>query len=347
MLYQEVDSARIDEAEEANWQMPFSRHSTPWGDEAHMKSINDLSQVPVEDAVGLYMRQMSEERLLAPEEEFHLARTIEVGRSAAINLSEDGLYGAGRVRLTALQQAGQAARTRLIRANTRLVVSIAKKYRGHGLQFLDLIQEGNIGLITAVDRFDYRRGNRFSTYAAWWIRHAMQRAVASHSRSIRLPVHLVGYVYKLYRAAHELSQAKGREPTVEEIADHIGLSLVRIRWLLEISRYPLYLEQPAGSELDSELGDFIEDVKAQEPGEALVQDTLREELLQALDQLAPREAHILRLRYGLQDGEAYTLKEIGDMLGLSRERVRQLQNSALHSLSCSDLVGSLRHYLVR
>lgn len=314
-------------------------------DSPHAAPLFDLSNVPIDDSVGLYFREMGQQQLLTAEEEVQLAMEIESGR-AAMERSRTGSHGDDeRFYLERLEDVGDAARAHLIRANTRLVVSIAKKYRGRGLQFLDLIQEGNVGLMKAVEKYDYRRGNRFSTYATWWIRQAVTRALANHGRTIRIPAHLGGRISKLYQVAQELEQEYGRQPTAEEIAENMDLPVDRVRWMLRTSRQPVHLERPVGDESDAELGDFIEDVEAPPPAESVAQKMLTEELGDILDQLTPREARILRLRYGLQDGESRTLKEVGEMFGLSRERIRQLEKEALRKLRHPNFAGHLRQYL--
>ena len=307
----------------------------------------DLTNVPIDDSVGLYFREMGQQGLLSAEEEVQLAKEIEAGRASELQIddpemsfSDDDLD-----KLANIREIGDAARAHLIRANTRLVVSIAKKYRGRGLQFLDLIQEGNVGLMKAVEKYDYRRGNRFSTYATWWIRQAVTRALANHGRTIRIPAHLGGRISKLYQVAQELEQEYGRQPTAEEIAENMDLPADRVRWMLRTSRQPVHLERPVGDESDAELGDFIEDVEAPPPAESVANKMLTEELGEILDQLTPREARILRLRYGLQDGESRTLKEVGEMFGLSRERIRQLEKEALRKLRHPNFAGHLRQYL--
>ena len=313
----------------------------------HAAPLFDLSNVPIDDSVGLYFREMGQQGLLSATEEVDLAKEIEAGQGAAdrieaeaADLSLDELD-----KLMVTRDMGEAARALLIRANTRLVVSIAKKYRGRGLQFLDLIQEGNVGLMKAVEKYDYRRGNRFSTYATWWIRQAVTRALANHGRTIRIPAHLGGRISKLYQLAQELEQQFGRQPTAEEIAARMELPAERVRWMLRTSRQPVHLERPVGDESDAELGDFIEDIDAPPPVEAVAQNMLTEEIGDILDQLTPREARILRLRYGLQDGESRTLKEVGEMFGLSRERIRQLEKEALRKLRHPNFAGHLRQYL--
>ncbi len=316
-------------------------------DNTHAAPLFDLSNVPIDDSVGLYFREMGQQSLLSAEEEVQLAMEIEAGREASEKLEAEGdsLTLDEQDQLQLVVEMGEAARAHLIRANTRLVVSIAKKYRGRGLQFLDLIQEGNVGLMKAVEKYDYRRGNRFSTYATWWIRQAVTRALANHGRTIRIPAHLGGRISKLYQVAQELEQEYGRQPTAEEIAENMDLPADRVRWMLRTSRQPVHLERPVGDESDAELGDFIEDVEAPPPADMVANKMLTEELGEILDQLTPREARILRLRYGLQDGESRTLKEVGEMFGLSRERIRQLEKEALRKLRHPNFAGHLRQYL--
>lgn len=313
----------------------------------HAAPLFDLSNVPIDDSVGLYFREMGQQQLLTADEEVTLAKEIEAGREATetLALDEDARDLDTLDQLALIIETGDAARAHLIRANTRLVVSIAKKYRGRGLQFLDLIQEGNVGLMKAVEKYDYRRGNRFSTYATWWIRQAVTRALANHGRTIRIPAHLGGRISKLYQVAQELEQEYGRQPTAEEIAECMELPAERVRWMLRTSRQPVHLERPVGDESDAELGDFIEDIEAPPPAETVAQKMLTEEIGDILDQLTPREARILRLRYGLQDGESRTLKEVGEMFGLSRERIRQLEKEALRKLRHPNFAGHLRQYL--
>jgi RNA polymerase primary sigma factor len=314
-------------------------------EEAHAAPLFDLSNVPIDDSVGLYFREMGQQGLLTADEEVQLAKEIEAGRSSEQVLAENELEGKEWTEQYVVKDIGDAARAHLIRANTRLVVSIAKKYRGRGLQFLDLIQEGNVGLMKAVEKYDYRRGNRFSTYATWWIRQAVTRALANHGRTIRIPAHLGGRISKLYQVAQELEQELGRQPTAEEIAENMDLPADRVRWMLRTSRQPVHLERPVGDESDAELGDFIEDIELPQPAETVASNMLTEEIGEILDQLTPREARILRLRYGLQDGESRTLKEVGEMFGLSRERIRQLEKEALRKLRHPNFAGHLRQYL--
>jgi RNA polymerase primary sigma factor len=342
-VYETEEDALLGSEEEATPQSGArAYYSRP-----HAAPLFDLSNVPIDDSVGLYFREMGQQGLLSATEEVDLAMEIEAGQEAverieteAAEITLDDLD-----KLMVTRDVGEAARALLIRANTRLVVSIAKKYRGRGLQFLDLIQEGNVGLMKAVEKYDYRRGNRFSTYATWWIRQAVTRALANHGRTIRIPAHLGGRISKLYQLAQELEQQFGRQPTPEEIAAKMELPAERVRWMLRTSRQPVHLERPVGDESDAELGDFIEDIDAPPPVEAVAQNMLTEEIGDILDQLTPREARILRLRYGLQDGESRTLKEVGEMFGLSRERIRQLEKEALRKLRHPNFAGHLRQYL--
>jgi RNA polymerase primary sigma factor len=335
-----------EEAEAAEDVNDGANGSGLYDEEPHAAPLFDLSNVPIDDSVGLYFREMGQQQLLSAEEEVELAKEIEAGRLAEQRLAEaDGLDLDELDELVREKEVGDAARAHLIRANTRLVVSIAKKYRGRGLQFLDLIQEGNVGLMKAVEKYDYRRGNRFSTYATWWIRQAVTRALANHGRTIRIPAHLGGRISKLYQVAQELEQELGRQPTAEEIAENMDLPAERVRWMLRTSRQPVHLERPVGDESDAELGDFIEDIELPQPAETVAQNMLTEEISEILDQLTPREARILRLRYGLQDGESRTLKEVGEMFGLSRERIRQLEKEALRKLRHPNFAGHLRQYL--
>jgi len=341
------------ETEEDALAMGGEEEAAPDGDmrsyyaRPHAAPLFDLSNVPIDDSVGLYFREMGQQGLLSASEEVDLAKEIEAGHEAEICLAAEEVILSDEAidQLVLAREVGDAARALLIRANTRLVVSIAKKYRGRGLQFLDLIQEGNVGLMKAVEKYDYRRGNRFSTYATWWIRQAVTRALANHGRTIRIPAHLGGRISKLYQLAQELEQQYGRQPTAEEIAVRMELPAERVRWMLRTSRQPVHLERPVGDESDAELGDFIEDIDAPPPVEAVAQNMLTEEIGDILDQLTPREARILRLRYGLQDGESRTLKEVGEMFGLSRERIRQLEKEALRKLRHPNFAGHLRQYL--
>ncbi|GAB4565555.1 MAG: RNA polymerase sigma factor RpoD [Anaerolineae bacterium] len=292
-----------------------------------------LADLPTSDATDLYFREMGRARLLTAEEETRLARQVVAARQASRRLKkEPNLSPAERAQLKRTIRRGKIARRRMVEANTRLVISIAKRYIGQGVPFLDLIQEGNIGLMRAVDRFDPERGYKFSTYATWWIRQAVSRAVADQSRTIRLPVHVGEKLLRLRRASQMLEQELGRAPSPEEVAEVTELPPDRVRGYLQVATQPLSLEQPVGEEEDSTLGQFIEDEDSPAPPDAVEYGLLRERINELLDTLSPREARILRMRYGLYDGHSYTLKEIGDKFGLTRERIRQIEAEALSHL---------------
>jgi RNA polymerase primary sigma factor len=259
-------------------------------------------------------------------------------------LSKDGQKRELRERYLRQIDIGHAARAHLIKANTRLVVSIAKRYMGQGVPFLDLIQEGNLGLMKAVQKFDYRRGCKFSTYATWWIRQSITRALAEQGRVIRLPSHVGDRIRKLYRTAQSLEQDSGQKPTPKEIAAGMGLDPAKVRFLIGVSRRPLSLEKPVGEEQDSELGQFIEDEDSPTPTDEAAQQLLAEKMEEILATLKPRQARILRLRFGLQDGRAYTLKEVGEKFGLTRERIRQIEREALRRLRHPSRMRQLRDY---
>ncbi|MBC8447719.1 MAG: sigma-70 family RNA polymerase sigma factor [Chloroflexi bacterium] len=307
----------------------------------------DLSDVPVGDPTDLYFREMGREPLLTAEEEVELAKAVIKGIEAAERLAkEDGRLSAKKIEtLKKVLQEGEAARRRLIRANTRLVISVAKRYIGQGVPFLDLVQEGNLGLMKAVDKFDYERGYKFSTYATWWIRQAVSRAVSDQGRTIRLPVHIGDKLRLLHRASRELEQDQGRPATPEEIAGTLEVAPDRVRRLLRLSRRPLSLEQPVGEEEETMLGNFIADDEAPPPPAMADNALLREELEEILETLQPREARILRLRFGLQDGRSYTLEEVGQKFGLTRERIRQIEAHALNRLRHPSRSRRLRDFI--
>ncbi|MBN2303572.1 MAG: RNA polymerase sigma factor RpoD [Anaerolineae bacterium] len=294
----------------------------------------DLSGVSSDDTVGLYLKEMARVPLLSTEEEVDLAKRLEAGNAARAELARLGDTGDPAVlaELAQTVEDGKAARDHLIKANTRLVVSIAKKYMGRGVHFLDLIQEGNLGLMKAVEKFDYTRGYRFSTYATWWIRQTITRAIADQGRTIRVPVHMSDRIRRLYKTARQLEQENGRKPTPEEIAERMELEPRKVQWMLKVSWRPMSLERPVGEEEDSELGSFIEDLTTPTPTQSAYQNLLREKVEEVLGTLTAREARILRLRFGLQNGRSYTLEEVGQKFGLTRERIRQIEGKALRRL---------------
>ena len=302
------------------------------------------------DPVRMYLKEIGKVDLLTAAEEVHLAMKIEAGTEAAEKLEahENGELELSRVqlrRLTRVEQVGLEAKQALISANLRLVVSIAKRYVGRGMLFLDLIQEGNLGLIRAVEKFDYTKGFKFSTYATWWIRQAITRAIADQARTIRIPVHMVETINKLVRVQRQLLQDLGRDPTPEEIGEEMGMSAERVREIQKISQEPVSLETPIGEEEDSQLGDFIEDAQAVAPPEAASDSMLREQLDQVLDGLADRERKVIKLRFGLEDGHPRTLEEVGREFGVTRERIRQIESKTLAKLRHPSRSGKLKDYM--
>ena len=305
----------------------------------------DLSGISSDDTVGLYLKEMARVPLLTIEEEVSLAKRLENGKYASVLMGNNGTGAQHRRELKMSIEDGRAAREHLITANTRLVVSIAKKYMGRGVPFLDLIQEGNLGLMKAVEKFDYRRGYRFSTYATWWIRQTITRAIADQGRTIRVPVHMSDSIRRLYKTARKLEQDHGRKPTPEEIAAELDIEPRKVRWMLKVSWQPLSLERPVGEEEDSELGNFIEDESSPTPPQSAYQNILHEKVEEVLATLTPREARILRLRFGLINGRSYTLEEVGQKFGLTRERIRQIEGKALRRLRHPRRSRQLREYL--
>ncbi len=305
----------------------------------------DLEGIAADDTVSLYLKQMGQVALLTGEEEVMLAKRIEAGVNACKKLRAANLNDEQRDELEEIVRVGEQARTRLVEANTRLVVSVAKKYLGQGVPMLDLIQEGNIGLMKAVEKFDYRRGFKFSTYATWWIRQGITRALAQQSRLIRLPVHAGDQIRRIYRVVEQFEQEEGRRPTPEELAEQTGLTVTKIERLMRISRYPVSLERPVGDDGDTEFGDFIEDDESPAPTDVAYRQLLREALEQVMTALSPRETRILLLRFGLRDGRAHTLEEVGEKFGLTRERIRQIEHQALDRLRHPYRCKQLRDYL--
>ena len=292
----------------------------------------DLSGLTTDDTVGMYLREMGRVPLLTAEEEIALAQQMEIGDAALARLQKGDLDPEEERRLEEQVRQGEMARNQIIRANTRLVISIAKRYLGQGIQFLDLIQEGNLGLMRAVEKFNHRRGFRFSTYATWWIRQAISRAVAEQGRVIRLPIHMGDKIRKMYHVIRQLEQRHERPPTTAEIAAEMDLDPRRVEWLQELARRPVSLEKPVGEEEDGELGDLLVDQEAEEPDEAAYKSLLKDQLEEVLSTLSPREATVLKLRYGLEDGRPYTLEEVGSKLDVTRERIRQIEAKALRKL---------------
>ena len=294
----------------------------PGSEEAEEPEELDLSVpegVAIDDPVRMYLKEIGRVPLLTAEEEIELAKRIEQG--------------------------DEEAKRRLAEANLRLVVSIAKRYVGRGMLFLDLIQEGNLGLIKAVEKFDYRKGYKFSTYATWWIRQAITRAIADQARTIRIPVHMVETINKLIRVSRQLLQENGREPTPQEIAERMDFPVERVREIMKIAQEPVSLETPIGEEEDSHLGDFIEDQEAPAPAEAASFTLLKEQLSEVLDTLTDRERKVLSKRFGLDDGHARTLEEVGREFGVTRERIRQIEAKALRKLRHPSRSRKLKDYL--
>jgi RNA polymerase primary sigma factor len=300
-----------------------------------------------EDSVGMYLHEIGRVSLLTATEEIALAIGMQKGKRAQERLRESivGLNLDEISRLRAEEARGRASRRRLIEANLRLVVSVARKYAGRGISLLDLIQEGNFGLLRAVDRFDYRKGHRFSTYATWWIRQAITRAIADQSRTIRLPVHMVEAVGRLTQVSHRLQQRLGREPLADEIAAEMGITPEKVRQIVGAAQQTVSLEMPIGEEEDASLGDIIEDRNTIAPADAASQRLLKEEVITMLEGLTARERRVIELRYGLEDGYNRTLAELGDELGVSRERVRQIEAEALMKLRASKETSKLKEYL--
>ncbi|MFV2044783.1 MAG: sigma-70 family RNA polymerase sigma factor [Anaerolineales bacterium] len=305
----------------------------------------DLSDIPADDTVSLYFKEMSRVPLLTREEEVRLARRLKRGRESRRQLARNGHDAQETARLEHLIKIGEEARQHLIKANTRLVVSIAKRYKGHGVPFLDLIQEGNLGLIKAVEKFDHHRGNRLSTYATWWIRQSISRALGEQGRTIRIPVHMNDRIRKLYKTAERLEREQGRSPTPEEIAEEMNIEPRKVQWMMRASRHPFSLERTVGNDGETELAHFIEDKEAPAPSDVAYQHLLAEKIEDVLFTLTPREARILRLRFGLKDGHSYSLEEVGDRFGLTRERIRQIQSEALKKLRHPRRARKLRTHL--
>jgi len=323
---------------------PRARESVPDRVSDRAAYAEDLAS-GVGDSVRLYLQEIGETDLLTMQEEVWLAKRMERGKLAEELLGDPTLSTDRRGELDADKLDGELARAHLIRANLRLVVSVAKKYVGRGLSFLDLIQEGNIGLMKATDKFDYKRGYKFSTYATWWIRQAITRAISDQSRTIRLPVHVGETINRVKKTGHRLQQILEREPTQEEIARAMDVSDEKVRQVLDVSRHPISLEAPVGQDGDAFLGDFIEDDSMPHPLEMASQELLKAQIKDALSKLTERERLIIELRFGLEDGRFRTLEEVGRVFGITRERIRQIEAKALRKLRHPSYSRKLRGYL--
>ncbi|NDJ60309.1 MAG: sigma-70 family RNA polymerase sigma factor [Chloroflexi bacterium] len=318
-----------------------------WMDSDLIKDAGYQQALDSDDVVGLYLKEAGRVPLLTAQEEVDLAKRMEAAVEAAHTLETKGetLPPDDVYTLRDVISDGELAQEHLVRANARLVISVAKKYIGRGVPFLDLIQEGNIGLIRATNKFEYQRGHKFSTYATWWIRQAVSRAVADQGRTIRVPVHMGDQLNRMRRVQLRLTQELGRDPSIDELAIGMETTPDKVENLLEIARRPVSLETPIDDDGDSTFGDFVEDINSPAPAEEVATNLLHEQLKLALDRLPPREAQILRLRYGLEDGRVYTLEEVGQAIGVTRERVRQLEAQALNRLRQSSAHVILRDYL--
>ena len=318
--------------------------------EVSKEELEDLSvpeDINIDDHVKMYLKEIGKVNLLTPEEELSLAKRMADGETAKEQLEEIGenIDEDSKKQIDLLIADGEKAKKSLAEANLRLVVSIAKRYVGRGMLFLDLIQEGNLGLIKAVDKFDYTKGYKFSTYATWWIRQAITRAIADQARTIRIPVHMVETINKLVRVSRQLVQELGREPTPEELAKELNMPVDKVREISKISQEPVSLETPIGEEEDSHLGDFIPDEDAPAPSEAASFVLLKEQLGAVLETLSEREAKVLRLRFGLDDGRARTLEEVGKEFDVTRERIRQIEAKALRKLRHPSRSKKLKDFL--
>lgn len=309
----------------------------------------------IDDPVRMYLKEIGKVNLLTPDEEIQLAQNMGAGDAAREQLAEIEKARKNGEEVSLAQEEekelkrairkGEAAKQRLAEANLRLVVSIAKRYVGRGMLFLDLIQEGNLGLIKAVEKFDYTKGYKFSTYATWWIRQAITRAIADQARTIRIPVHMVETINKVIRVSRQLLQELGHDPTPEEISEEMNMPVDKVREILKIAQEPVSLETPIGEEEDSHLGDFIPDEDASEPSEAASYTLLKEQLIDVLDTLTPREEKVLKLRFGLEDGRTRTLEEVGKEFNVTRERIRQIEAKALRKLRHPSRSKKLKDFL--
>ncbi len=356
--YEQLADLNIDVAEE------WDQHGQPWPPEAEeaapppgweqavkeepaadLETLELEEHEAVDDPVRMYLREIGRVDLLTGAEEVQLGKAIEDGEAARKEVMEGMPSFLERRQLQQVIIKGDRARQRLTEANLRLVVSVAKKYIGRGMSLLDLIQEGNIGLIRAVEKFDYRKGYKFSTYATWWIRQAITRAIADQARTIRIPVHMVETINKLLRTNRRLLQELGREPTSEEVATEMGITPDKVREIIKVSQEPVSLETPIGEEEDSHLGDFIEDLALPAPADAASRQLLKEQVEEVLHTLTPRERRVLQLRFGLEDGRSRTLEEVGKEFAVTRERIRQIEAKALRKLRHPSRSKKLKDYL--
>ncbi|MCL1891344.1 MAG: RNA polymerase sigma factor RpoD [Coriobacteriia bacterium] len=344
-----IPESELKSAETVDVVLPTVNSKTKKG--TKKRTVSDSSVALLTgDPVRMYLKEIGKVDLLSAAEEIDLAMKIEAGVEAGMQLEEAykkkiELERRDSRRLSRVEQVGLDAKQQLIEANLRLVVSIAKRYVGRGMLFLDLIQEGNLGLIRAVEKFDYTKGFKFSTYATWWIRQAITRAIADQARTIRIPVHMVETINKLVRIQRQLLQEFGREPTPEEIGERMEMTAERIREIQKISQEPVSLETPIGEEEDSQLGDFIEDSAAVVPPDAASFSMLQEQLNKVLDGLAERERKVISLRFGLEDGHPRTLEEVGREFGVTRERIRQIESKTLAKLRHPSRSGKLKDYI--
>lgn len=346
-VYEVVNSLRRQGVEIMDEEGEFVAEESDQSPMTDMDPYAGMGHISSDDTISLYLREMSRVPLLNSTEERELAIRIESGDIARIQLSKlDGnATPQQKEELQRMVEDGLEARAHLIKANTRLVVSIAKRYTNRGVPFLDLIQEGNLGLMKAVEKFDYTKGFRFSTYATWWIRQTITRAIADQGRTIRVPVHMVDRIRQLYKRIHELEQNLGRSPTIDELAVAMDTDKQKVSWMLRVSWLPLSLESPINDDEDeSELGHFVEDKETPTPIQTVYSKLLKEKVNDVLDTLPCREARILKLRFGLEDGKYYTLEEVGQKFGLTRERIRQLETKALRRLRQPQKSQQLRDY---